>query len=785
MYDMSDPAEKDRMMAENQIYWIDRQREAILEVDPTALVTVSFPAFIVAERPTFPAAVIRVSTADFIDLHVYLGMGLSLEEYVDQFGIAGQTEKPLIMGQFGAARQGYPTVSSAAQALLDWQEASCRHGFDGWLLWFRGSEDYLGMYSGPGDGGVIDDILAPVNNPDPCDPTVEIPPEDPIGPPPVVVFDLTGVPAPIVRSGWTSFSSSRGVRDLAFDHSFNVWTATSGGAVVWREDGTYTKYTWEHGLASNSAQTVSVAEDGAVWVGTYGGGVSRFDGETWQTYMEADGLAGDHVISSAAASDGSVWFGTIYSGVSRFDGESWTSYSYGVTPGFEAVGPVIDIAAGPDGSIWIVAYGGGITHFDGRDWQSYEDENGMLEDGLYFNVTVSDGELWAGAASGDREAGLVHFDGSTWTSHIALSSHVTGTIWAIAAGPDGTIWLSTGEAVLAFDGENWRTIEITDVNAIEVWRDGTVWFGTGLQGLLILSEQNIMALAGDDFLSPYGASSIAAGPAGDLWFAGLDGIAHLVGDRWHRYTSNDGLPADDVDVVVVDPDGLVWVGTDFGAAYFFDGHWTAFTAANSGLVNDDVEALAIGPDGAVWFGTMGGVSRFDRETWITYTTADGLPSDWVFGVAVDDQGMAWFGTDEGISRFDGETWTTFTVEDGLYNLNSNSLVVAPDGTIWVGGINRLFYYTGEAWNSIEIESTFDAPSVTAIAFGPDGSLWCSLRSIGTHPSYGAGRFDGQAWSFYSVGDGLGHVDVNSIAVASDGAVWFGTLAGASRYMPEE
>ena len=167
-YNMAKPEEKIRMMRENLVYWIDQQREAILEIDPTALVTVSFPAYVANERPTFPEAAIWESTADFIDLHVYAGMGFDLQDYADQFGIRGMEEKPIIMGQFAALKQGFPNAASAAQALQGWQAASCQYGFDGWILWLRGSEEYTALYNGPSDGGVINDTLAPLNRPDPC-----------------------------------------------------------------------------------------------------------------------------------------------------------------------------------------------------------------------------------------------------------------------------------------------------------------------------------------------------------------------------------------------------------------------------------------------------------------------------------------------------------------------------------------------------------------------------------------------------------------------------------------
>ena len=77
---------------------------------------------------------------------------------------------------------------------------------------------------------------------------------------------------------------------MAFDHSGNLWAVGDGGVVKWNlTDGTYTKYTAEHGLATTDAQSVAVTPDGALWFGT-GRRVSRFDGETWTTYTTADGL---------------------------------------------------------------------------------------------------------------------------------------------------------------------------------------------------------------------------------------------------------------------------------------------------------------------------------------------------------------------------------------------------------------------------------------------------------------------------------------------------------------
>jgi hypothetical protein len=167
-YDMTEADDKQRMMDENLVYWIDQQRAAILEVDPTALVTVSFPAISAGDTTVNTAPAIWESAADFVDLHAFLGWGLSLKDYVNRFGINGYEKKPVILGEFGATKKSFPTAAVAAQALVDMQVASCDYGFDGWLMWTWDGEEQVDLWNGMSENGEISFALAPSNRPNPC-----------------------------------------------------------------------------------------------------------------------------------------------------------------------------------------------------------------------------------------------------------------------------------------------------------------------------------------------------------------------------------------------------------------------------------------------------------------------------------------------------------------------------------------------------------------------------------------------------------------------------------------
>ncbi len=176
-YDMADPAAHQALMDENLVFWLDRVRAAILEVDPTALVGCGFfhPQGPNPARPgdprlirTYPA--LFQSQLDFVDLHPYPNTDLTLRQFVENYELAGLKDKPVIMGEFGAFRSAFPSAQTAADALVDWQAASCQYGFDGWLLWTWDTDEQPELYNGLSDGGAIDRALAPANRPDPCAP---------------------------------------------------------------------------------------------------------------------------------------------------------------------------------------------------------------------------------------------------------------------------------------------------------------------------------------------------------------------------------------------------------------------------------------------------------------------------------------------------------------------------------------------------------------------------------------------------------------------------------------
>lgn len=171
-YDLADPLEKQQMVADGLVYYIDQMKEEILLHDPTALVTMGFftPRLVAPGWYVETAPLLERSDLDFFDFHLYPGE-FSYREMADAFGMIGYEEKPVILGEYGAFRHIYSLKENAAQIISRWAAESCAYEFDGWLYWA-----YYPANPEVGDRtwGLTDEddyllnLLAPLNQPDIC-----------------------------------------------------------------------------------------------------------------------------------------------------------------------------------------------------------------------------------------------------------------------------------------------------------------------------------------------------------------------------------------------------------------------------------------------------------------------------------------------------------------------------------------------------------------------------------------------------------------------------------------
>lgn len=118
------------------------------------------------------------------------------------------------------------------------------------------------------------------------------------------------------------------------------------------------------------------------------------------------------------------------------------------------------------------------------------------------------------------------------------------------------------------------------------------------------------------------------------------------------------------------------------------------------LASQDINSLLLDENGIVWVGTWaGGLSRYDTKTKDieTYTMADGLPSMSIQYILKDEENNdLWLSTFDGISRFDLDTnlFVNYSTENGVHSqlFTDGAGLKTSDGLFIFGGSNGITYF---------------------------------------------------------------------------------------------
>lgn len=212
-----------------------------------------------------------------------------------------------------------------------------------------------------------------------------------------------------------------------------------------------------------------------------------------------------------------------------------------------------------------------------------------------------------------------------------------------------------------------------------------------------------------------------------------------------------------------------------------------------GLPQSQVQAIVQDRIGFMWIGTGDGLARWDGQRFQVFRHNPGDPSSlgasFVKDLLLARDGTLWVGTIGGsVNRYlpDRSAFDRFPAKPGQAEAIQSASVLAlaegPDGRIWVGtgggGLSILDPATGKA----RTFSTEDAlnESVSALHASADGAMW-----VGT--AAGLFRFDSKTMAFEPVlpdDEELGESVVTALTTDKDGEVWIGTDGnGMARYSP--
>lgn len=269
--------------------------------------------------------------------------------------------------------------------------------------------------------------------------------------------------------------------------------------------------------------------------------------------------------------------------------------------------------------------------------------------------------------------------------------------------------------------------------------------------------------------------------------------------RFQRYTVSDGLSQSNVQAVVQDNSGLLWIATENGLDRF-DGydfhHYRRDRHSQTALENDFIADLAVDDDGNVWAATDGGgvarwnaalnnFTNFRHQPFDAMTIGD----DHVRAIAFA-AGTVWIGTRN--SGLDLMRLASGIIEHYRHDpadpqsLSSDEvydIAIAPDGTAWVAthsGLSQVDPQTGQVQRYTADENDPNSLSnniVESVFVDRNGIVWAGTLDSGLY------RLDPESGTFTrfqhdpAVPTSLSHDRVQAIYEDSEGRLWIGTGHG--------
>ena len=388
------------------------------------------------------------------------------------------------------------------------------------------------------------------------------------------------------------------------------------------------------------------------------------------------------------------------------------------------------ISVTQDGSIWT----GGInllTYYN-RSTQQEHDLSDHLKK-IYNNVRVRiidifediQGNIWIGS---DR--GLLKIS----KKHSGFKNHYAGqAMYTLEEGPKGKLFVGKFYTVEMYDPSS-GTIELLpirnnddagsldfhiDPSAI-TYHDSILWIrGYSSYNFELKNYNEVETESWFDYIH-------AIDDQDRHWVGGFNLLEvrdYRDGDYKSFADITEVLDLDNLTISALckDQEGGMWVGTDDGL-YLLD--YVKGTLESYHFEDPDIERrLSDAPithihqttDGDLWLATDGGGLTFvnRKENLVdTYSSKDGLSSNFVKGVLSQGDTILWMSTNNGLSRFDvsQESFSNFGIKDGLINsvYQKFSFLKTQDGQFFFGGDRGLdAFYPEELTSIVNQEDAYD------------------------------------------------------------------------------
>lgn len=432
------------------------------------------------------------------------------------------------------------------------------------------------------------------------------------------------------------------VRHVMCDSKGRIWASTGVGVSVF-DKGHFTSYTEKDGLVHNYNRSSFEDSKGNIYFCSFGDGISVYNDEKgfFQTYTQNEGFDAHWVSAIDEDENGNLWISTLYNGVIKKENEAFTYYY----PDFNDPDMfVYEILEDQNGTFWFGTQKGLVKYEDGKMYR-WGIEQGLPTEYILEIAEDSKGNLWLGTFS----QGLYYFDGHSikWFKHNWENGLSGANITGLQVDNEDRVWAATSGGVntIKDDSLSWynkqQGLSYYLTNEFFIDRTGNKWVGTFGGGVsLIPSEktpkdtsQFIRLMKESGHLASNYVPVISQDRDGNIWLGNSGQEIVVIKSNWKeikdtndwfiRIGYEDGLTDANIEFMIEDDYGDIWIGTPSGLDRLFD--------ASSSLSNKSFKFRHYGfqegykgitsirhscfkdSKGYLWFGASNFITRYNPD----------------------------------------------------------------------------------------------------------------------------------------------------------------------------
>lgn len=294
------------------------------------------------------------------------------------------------------------------------------------------------------------------------------------------------------------------------------------------------------------------------------------------------------------------------------------------------------------GNLWFGTLEKGIAKYDGKELTYLTTKDGLPSNRIVNIVEDNSKNLWLGTG-----AGLTKYDGKTFTNYSEKDGLCSNMISCLYIDSRGTFWIGTWNGVCTFDGTQFEKFLIpypkvtTKINPdtkdwiTEITEDaeGNIWFGRDNYGASKFNGDSFTHFTKKEGLNSNNVQSIVEDTEGTIWIAtrvaekdnpdpdkriGNGGLNKFDGKKFIHFPNIAGLHKSDVFTIYKDNTNKLWMSTTSNGVYtYVDNEFINYAVPKSTM------SFLRDTKGTIWLGCAGGLYNIDSTGKVQNITTNG------------------------------------------------------------------------------------------------------------------------------------------------------------------